>query len=76
MHHARYVAFGPDGEKLASASSDNSVKVWDVNTGQPALEFKGHSSPVESVAFNRDGMLPVRANLYFSQATTELNEVP
>jgi WD40 repeat protein len=31
------------------------VKVWDAQTGQEALSFKGHTGPVFSVAFSPDG---------------------
>ena len=32
------VAFGPDGQRLAAAADDNTVRVWDAVTGQPAGE--------------------------------------
>jgi WD40 repeat protein len=49
------VAFSLDGKRLASASNDQTVKVWDVATGQETLTLKGHTSGVLSVAFSPDG---------------------
>ena len=49
------VAFSWDGQRLASASADNTVKVWDAATGQESLTLKGHTSEVNSVAFSLDG---------------------
>jgi hypothetical protein len=49
------VAFSPDGTRLATASQDNTARLWDARTGQPLLEFKGHTREVESVAFSPDG---------------------
>jgi WD40 repeat protein len=49
------VAFSPDGARLASGSSDHSVKVWDARTGLELLTLKGHSERVASVAFSPDG---------------------
>jgi hypothetical protein len=48
------VAFGPDGARLASASWDNTVKVWDARTGRDLHTLKGHSNLVSSVAFSPD----------------------
>src|SRR5205814_728452 len=49
------VAFSPDGKRLASASEDKTVKVWDAQTGRELRTLKGHSGGVKSVAFSPDG---------------------
>ena len=49
------VAFSPDGFKLASGSSDNTVKVWDVATGALQATLRGHANAVTRVAFSPDG---------------------
>ena len=49
------VAFSPDGKRLVSGSQDNTVKVWDAQTGQETLTLKGHTGAVRSVAFSPDG---------------------
>ncbi|MEH1863886.1 MAG: AAA-like domain-containing protein, partial [Nostoc sp.] len=48
------VAFSPDGETIASASSDNTVKLWN-RKGQVLQTLQGHSSEVLGVAFSPDG---------------------
>jgi WD40 repeat protein len=48
------VAFSPDGQRLASASRDGTVKVWDADKGQQLLALK-HTGMVGSVAFSPDG---------------------
>ncbi|KAL1644350.1 hypothetical protein SLS61_008857, partial [Didymella pomorum] len=55
--HSRYVssvAFSHDSSKLASASLDNTVKVWDASSGACLQTLEGHSSSVRSVAFSHD----------------------
>ncbi len=56
--HSDYVmsiSFSPDGKSLASASFDETVKLWDTQTGQEILSLKGHSGRVVSVSFSPDG---------------------
>ncbi|MBE8986568.1 WD40 repeat domain-containing protein, partial [Nostoc sp. LEGE 12450] len=48
------VAFSPDGKTIASGSSDNTVRLWNL-AGQELKTLKGHSSYVLSVAFSPDG---------------------
>jgi WD40 repeat protein len=49
------VCFSPDGKRLASASWDRTVKVWEAQTGQEQLTLLGHTGPVFGVCFNPDG---------------------
>ncbi|KAL8284627.1 hypothetical protein RB600_009170 [Gaeumannomyces tritici] len=49
------VAFAHDGKMVASASRDQTVKLWDAATGDCRATLKGHSDGVWSVAFAHDG---------------------
>ena len=48
------VAFSHDSTRLASASRDSTVKVWDASSGECMSMLEGHSAPVNSVAFSHD----------------------
>src|SRR5262245_36270824 len=48
------VAFSPDGNTLASASGDKTIKLWDVQTGKERATLQGHTGGVRSVAFSPD----------------------
>jgi WD40 repeat protein len=49
------LAFHPAGGRLASASHDGTVKVWDLATGKALVTFKGHADRVNGVAYSPDG---------------------
>ena len=48
-------AIHPDGNRIASASFDHSIKVWDLSTGQEISTLRGHAAPVTCVAYSRNG---------------------
>ncbi|MDJ0617332.1 MAG: TIR domain-containing protein, partial [Calothrix sp. MO_192.B10] len=49
------VAFSPDDKTIASASNDNTIKLWNIEDGKELKSLKGHTSAVNSVAFSPDG---------------------
>ncbi|MTJ40871.1 WD40 repeat domain-containing protein, partial [Dolichospermum sp. UHCC 0406] len=49
------VAVTADGKRLISGSWDNTVKVWNLETGEEQFTLSGHSSLVQAVAVTADG---------------------
>ncbi|NES80772.1 MAG: peptidase C14 [Moorea sp. SIO2B7] len=49
------IAFSPDGKQILSGSLDNTVRLWDTDSGQLIHTLKGHTSIVTEIAFSRDG---------------------
>jgi WD40 repeat protein len=48
------VAFSHDSARLASASYDSTVKIWDAHSGACLQTLEGHDNRVGSVAFSHD----------------------
>jgi WD40 repeat protein len=53
--HPGKASFSADGQRLAMAPGDGTVKVWDTTTGQPILSLSAPGSEVFCVAFSPDG---------------------
>jgi hypothetical protein len=49
------IAFSPDGKRLVSGSLDETVKIWDVETGRELRTLKPDFGAVASVAYSADG---------------------
>jgi WD40 repeat protein len=56
------VAFSPDGQTLASAGYDATVRLWDVASGELLGVIEGHTDTVRSVRFLPDGQTLLTAS--------------
>ncbi len=55
-------AYSPDGSRIASASEDRTIKIWDVSSGECIKTLTGHTSDVFSVNWNSAGTKLVSAS--------------
>jgi len=56
------VALTPNGRRAVSGSADNTLRVWDLETGETLKTLQGHTSSVGSVALSPDGRQAVSAS--------------
>ncbi len=57
-----FVAFSPDGARLASASFDKSVRIWAGTTGKFEATLRGHVQSVYQLAWSADSRLLVSSS--------------
>jgi WD40 repeat protein len=50
-----YCAYSPDGQQIASGSSDGSVKVWNVHASEEVLTLRRHESHATTCVWSPDG---------------------
>ena len=57
------VSFSPDGKRIVSASNDETIRIWDVQTGRQIGEpLRGHTGYVKYASFSPDGERIVSAS--------------
>jgi WD40 repeat protein len=49
------VAWSPDGRRLASASRDRTIRIWDADNGSVLRVLRGHDNEICGVAWSPDG---------------------
>jgi WD40 repeat protein len=54
---ATALAFHPSGKRIASASLEQTICIWDVDSQELIAELTGPDSPVTSLVYNRDGTM-------------------
>ena len=73
------LVFAPDGTRLATASGDNTLKVWDPLTGESLLTVPAPAT-VYNVSWSPDGtriaMLPLDGTVVMLDAVPVANRVP
>ena len=60
--NVRAIAITPNGLQIISGSGDNTVKIWNTETGQELYTLKGHTKPIKSVAVSPDDTKIVSAS--------------
>ena len=57
------LAFSSDDKHLVSGSKDNSIRLWDVETGTEFAVLSGHVGEVNALAFSADGLTLISGSI-------------
>ncbi|BAZ13052.1 WD-40 repeat-containing protein [Calothrix sp. NIES-4071] len=66
-------AITPDGTTLVSGTSDNKIKLWNPQTGEPLRTFMGHSGEVKALALHPNGQILVSGSTDCTIKVWDLN---
>lgn len=61
-----------DEEILVSAGLDQTLQVWNVSTGEPLYNLKGHGTDISSVAVSPDGQFLATSSLHCSKSNVKI----
>jgi WD40 repeat protein len=61
-HMVWFASFSPDGQRVVTASSDRTARIWNVRDGAAAHVLRGHESVLRSAEFSRDGTRVITAS--------------
>ena len=53
--YVRVFGFSPDGQRIATGSTDFKVRIWDANTGHLIGAPLENNGWIDAIAFSRDG---------------------
>ena len=70
------VAVTPDGRRVASGSYDKTLRVWDLESGEPLRTLQGHTDWVSAVALTPDGRRVIGSSRLCSQVATTRHQKP
>ena len=56
------VVFSPEGDTLASASTDNTIRLWDVSSGTLKKTLTGHTGGIYEIVFSPQGNILASAS--------------
>ncbi len=51
------IVYASDGNTIATASKDRTIKLWNTNTGENMNNIKGHTSDVTAISFSPDNSM-------------------